>query len=132
MNPASYDILLEMLTPSLAVNQNMANMAMNQCKSKPITADSRLAACLIILGGGRVMESMRTHGLSRTTVYSNLKKVVRAINQHPNLAIKPPQTDAELLNTAREFSTLCDVPQLFKFCVGAIDGIAIPIESPPS
>ena len=82
-----FDILHTLFEPMLQVNQNMAKLAMSRTKSETVSTGSRLGAALIMLGGGRRIEAMRTHGLARSTVYENFKLVIRAINKHPALAI---------------------------------------------
>jgi hypothetical protein len=132
MNPSSFNILVEMLEPLIAVDNKMAALSLHRSGSQLISPSSRVGACLIMLGGGRVMESMRTHGLSKDFCYKNLKKIVRAINSHPNLAIESDHSPLALKRKAKQFSDNCDHPDLFNYCVGAIDGIAISIECPPS
>ena len=66
VDPRGFDELIEMLTPSLQVNQKFANIAMAKTNSKPITVASRVGAALIMLGGGRRIEAMRTHGISES------------------------------------------------------------------
>jgi hypothetical protein len=92
LDPAGFDQLVQMLTPALEVDQKMAAIAMSSSYSQRITEGSRLGAALIILAGGRRIEAMRTHGLAETTVYSNLKRVVRAINSHSELAVSANKT----------------------------------------
>ena len=65
------------------INEEIANRSMSSSKSAPITVASRIAAALIILGGGRRIEAMRTHGISKTFCYQNSHSVVSAINRHP-------------------------------------------------
>lgn len=71
LTPQGFDILHEMLAGSLEVDQNMAAIAMAKCGNGPISTASRLGAALILLGGGRQMEAMRTHGMSATTSKKN-------------------------------------------------------------
>jgi hypothetical protein len=58
----------------------MASLSMNQTRSFPISVASRVGAGLIMLAGGRSLESMRTHGLAKATVYANFHKFIDAIN----------------------------------------------------
>ena len=81
----------------------MARRAMAKCKSDEITTCSRLGAALIILVGGRNIEAMRTHGLSKSVVYTNLHEVAKAINTHPSLEIKYDSSIAALEKRAKEF-----------------------------
>jgi hypothetical protein len=84
---------------------------------------------LILLAGGRTIEAMRTHGLSRAQVYKNFREVIKAINECPALAIQCDNSDEGLSKRAREFATLSK-HSLFHYCVGAIDGLAISIRAP--
>ena len=52
-----------------------------------ISAASRLAGALIMLGGGRYTEKMRTIGIAKYISYANLVRVVGAILENPALAI---------------------------------------------
>jgi hypothetical protein len=76
-----FDLLHQMLETSLEVNETKAAAAMNVCGSAPISTASRLGAALIMLGGGRRIEAMRTRGISESQAYSNLHRVVAAINR---------------------------------------------------
>jgi hypothetical protein len=84
---------------------------------------SRLGAALIILAGGRRVKSMRTHGLSQAFVHDNLRKVVKAINNDPRLAIVCDTSASSMILKFKNYSVLGD-HYLFKYCVGAIDGLA--------
>jgi hypothetical protein len=88
MDPASFDIIVQMLEQALEVDSVMAGIAMSRCASKPITVASRVAQCLIKLGGGRMLEVMRTHGVSKSAAYSTFRSVIKAINACPSLAIR--------------------------------------------
>ncbi len=74
LDPGGFDHLLQMLMPDLNTNQDMADLSMSTSGSGPISEASRLGAALILLGGGRRIEAMRTHGLSQTLVYVNLHR----------------------------------------------------------
>ena len=56
-----------MLTPFISKNEKMYMLATSNggLASDTITPASRLGSALIILGGGRRIESMRTHGISK-------------------------------------------------------------------
>eukprot|EP01031_Cornospumella_fuschlensis_P031290 gene31290-37817_t len=74
---------------------------------------------------------MRTHGIAASTVYSTFRAVVQAINRHPALAIECDNSEDALRERAGEFALKCkSAPDLFKYCTGAIDGLAIHIKCP--
>ena len=126
LDPVSFDLQSEMLAPDLGVNEAMANLS---SKSGLITNHSRLGCALIILAGGRRIEAMRTHGVSQSFTYYNLRSVVRAINSNPNLKIKCDTSSEALRTRASNFKALGDY-DLFQYCVGAIDGLAIKTRTP--
>jgi len=103
LDPSSFDLLLQMLSPRISVDEKMECVAMCGTGSAPITPDSRLGAALIMLAGGRRLESMRTHGISESLSYANFKKVVDAINDCPALAITCDNSPAGLRRRAAQF-----------------------------
>ena len=105
-----------MLEPRLSVDKVMAKVSVPT--SEPITTNSRLGAALIILAGGRAMEAMRTHGISKAFVYDNLRRVVRAINDNPSLKIEM----GNYQELADEFRKKSDF-DLFQYNVACIDGL---------
>jgi hypothetical protein len=109
-----------MLDNDLSVNEEMASLS---TKSGPISVKSRVGIGLILCSGGRVIEAMR-----RSFVALNFKKFVRAVNRHPSLAIKFDKSRNNLLQMATEFKNKSDF-QLFQYCVGCIDGLAIKIKT---
>lgn len=129
LDPQSFDLLVEYLSPALHANQAMSSLAMNQCGSQMISVASRVGAGLIILGGGRPMESMRTHGLAKTTVYTNFVKFLDAVNTCHNLDIIYDYSYAGVAKYANDFKRR-STHEVFKHCCGAIDGIAIRIRCP--
>ena len=118
-----------MMSPMLEKDKEMARRAMGKCKSDHITTSSRLGAALIILAGGRALEAMRTHGLSRSIVYSNLHEVVEAINTHPSLEIKYDSSISALKKRAKEFKNRGQFG-LFQYMTDAVDGLLIRIQAP--
>jgi hypothetical protein len=81
LDPNTFDILLHLIGPSLEVNERQARNAMGKSGSAPISTASRIGAALIMLGGGRRIESMRTHGIAESTAYKNLKNRNRSSNR---------------------------------------------------
>lgn len=75
VDSGGFDVLLVMLRDQLSLNDNMAARDSRLCKSAAILVESQLAAVLILLSGGRMMEAMRTHGLGRSTAYQNFSTV---------------------------------------------------------
>jgi hypothetical protein len=131
LSPRQFDVLVHMLQPALEINESMARRALNYTGSSIITPASRVASALLTLAGGRYIESMRTHGISKSFHYSNLHVVVNAINRHPGLAVNCDVSQPALRSRADQFQNLGS-HELFQFCTGAIDGLAIHIQAPSS
>jgi hypothetical protein len=129
LDPKRFKIIHELIAPMISVNQSMAQVSMSKSGSAPISSDSRLGAALIMLAGGRRIEAMRTHGLSKTMAYDNLHAVVKAINSHAALAIVPNNSTSELKKRSSDFQ-MRSSHGLFKYCTGAVDGLAIHIRAP--
>jgi hypothetical protein len=65
VTPEGFNILVQLLGSLLDFDQRKAQNAMSFCRSDMITVGSRIAAALIMLAGGRYVEVMRTHGMSK-------------------------------------------------------------------
>ena len=66
---------------------------------------------------------MRTHGMSRSTVYANFQRVIDAINNHPALEIICENNPVELKRRSAQFMAR-STHDVFQYCTGAIDGLA--------
>lgn len=130
MPRSAFVALHRLMTPLLTVNNTMAQKAMSRTGSSPISTESRLCAALIMLGGGRSIEAMRTHGLAKGTVYANFRRVIKAINKHPSLAVNTDYHDIPTLQRIAAGFQARSTSGLFRFCVGAIDGLLIRIRAP--
>lgn len=131
MSPYAFKRLVALLAPLLVFNETSARNAMGQCGSDVISIESRVAAALCMLGGGRYIEAMRTHGMSKSQVYDVFDRVIAAINSHPQLRIKCDNSEAALEQRAKEFERKSR-GGLFEWCTGAVDGLAIKIQCPSS
>lgn len=127
--PKEFDCLHQLLASAIEVNQRMARVAMQTSCTEEISVASRLGIALIMLGGGRRTEAMRTHGVSRSSCYAILHQVVSAINNCPALEINGRNDILSLQSRAAEFKKK-STHGLFEYCVGAIDGLAIRIAVP--
>lgn len=127
----SFDSLVTMIRDSnfLNIHHQNAKNSVRGAGSDMITLESRVGAALIVLGGGRITEAMRTHGISSSQAYCNLRRVVRVINRLPALAITCSNDVEALEKRASRFEERSS-HDMFQFCSGAIDGLAIKIEAP--
>lgn len=128
LNPTSFHLLHDILEPALSGNVEMARRA-SSGQSDPISSESRLGIALIMLGGGRHVEAMRTHGVARATVYDTFHKVIHAINTNPALALTDNHSKVQLEQRAEGFRKR-STHGLFQFCSGCLDGLAIHIKAP--
>lgn len=129
VDPGGFDILHDILENSIQRNDRYSAIAMGTAGSAAITTASRLGAALIMLGGGRRIEAMRTHGISMSTTYDNFDRVIKAINSHPALSIDCDMTPDGMRARADGFKDR-STHGLFQYCTGAIDGLAIHIRAP--
>lgn len=130
VTPQIFNLLIELLEPCLRRNFAMQQLALSESLSEPVSSASKIGATLIVLAGGRVMESMRTHGLAASCAYSYFHEVVNCINQIDTLKIECKNDLGSLQERAEAFSRLSSYPELFQFCTGAVDGLAITIRTP--
>lgn len=129
VDPGGFDVLNQLLSSSLERDVKYSNLSVSKSGSASITSASRLGAALIMLGGGRRLEAMRTHGISMPTAYDNFHRVIEAINTHPALDIVCDNSLPELQRRSVHFMER-STHELFKYCTGAIDGLAIHIRAP--
>ena len=124
--------LHELIKKSLLVDTTMAATAMGQSKSKEITVIMRIAAGLVILGGGRIAEVMQVYGVAQSTAYVIFGQFVSAVHKCRELDIVCDMSSAGCVNRAAEFAAKEKRPPiaLFKYITGAVDGILIKITKP--
>ena len=125
LNFKCFNILVDLLKETSALNVDF-RMARRATDSKLISIESRIAVCLILLGGGRYIEAMRTHGIARFTVYYVFHQVVEAINSHPQLAIECSSAPLEIAKRSSGFRSRSSI-EIFRYVTGAIDGLAIEV-----
>jgi hypothetical protein len=130
IDPGGFDVLVNLVQEVMPCDKKMALVKAAESQSDPISIDSKVGAALILLGGGRVMESMRTHGMSMSYVYDNFHNVVRAINKHPALAITSGNTTQYCKCKADAIMKQRSSYGIFKYCCGCIDGIALSCDTP--
>ena len=129
VDPGGFDILHKLLGSTLERDEKFSKLSGSRSGSASISSASRLGAAFIMLGGGRQMEAMRTHGMAKPTVYANFHRVIHAINTHPALDIVRDNSPGELKARSDGFKERSSF-DLFQYCTGAIDGLAIHITAP--
>ena len=128
LSPQAFNRLCFLLQAPLRVDSQRSAAA--SPRSDPISLESRVFAALSELKGARRIETMRTHGVASSTAYKNFQKVVMAINAIPELAIQCDMSQQAQLERSQAFEKL-STSGLFKYCTGAIDGIALTTIAPP-
>ncbi len=103
LTPRLFSVLHDLIEDRIATNDKMESLVLSSSGSRRISTASRLGAALIILSGGRIVEAMRTHGISKPFAYNNLESVVEAINACPNLAIICDNSPLGLTARAQDF-----------------------------
>ncbi len=123
MDYRSFDLLVGLLSENSLLNMN-EEFARRAVPSAPISVASRVGSALILLGGGRITEAMRTHGIAMSTAYDNLARVVRAINLHPALAISCDNSTEALALRALSFRQKSS-DDVIKFCFAWSDDFVV-------
>ena len=129
VDPGGFDVLLKILGNSIQRSEKFSKLSMSSSGSAGITPASRLGAALIMLGGGRTIEAMRTHGMSMPTAYDNFHRVIDAINENPALEIVCDNSISALRTRSAQFMER-STHDIFQYCTGAIDGLAVHIRAP--
>jgi hypothetical protein len=78
------------------------------------------------LAGGRRTEAMRTHRIAESTVYKILHSFCKAVNECPVFDLNYNIDYYTLMKRAEEFYAKSFI-SLFKYCCGALDGLAIKV-----
>jgi hypothetical protein len=103
LTPRLFSVLHDLIEDRISKNLKMELLTLSKSGSAPVSTASRLGAALIILSGGRALEAMRTHGLSKSFVYENLESVVTAIIDCPNLAVICDNSPLGLQERSQQF-----------------------------
>ena len=118
MTIESFNKLVFILRPYLVVN---AKQSSNSSKGNlPIRIELVVGVGLRYLGGDAIKTLSNVFGLAITTVRTKIKNFLEAVNQV--LTIDVPRTNAELQKTADGWMEKSTAHNIFKGCVGAIDG----------
>ena len=135
LNSAAFDHLLGLIkddiTDTPGGHGGIRNLAI-------VPPEVKLAVTLRWLRGGSYHDLYYEWGMSRATFYRTWLRVCLAILKQPSLALKLPQAiaawqqgDSSMLSKlAAGFGRFTD--GIFKFCVGALDGVQIKINRPRS
>tara|TARA_B100000795_G_scaffold249790_1_gene217526 strand:- start:33 stop:1223 length:1191 start_codon:yes stop_codon:yes gene_type:complete len=135
LNSAAFDHLLGLIKDEITDVPGGHGGIRN---SAIIPPEVKLAVTLRWLRGASYHDLYYENGMSKATFYRTWLRVCRAIMKQPSLALKLPQAiaawkqgDSSMLSKlAAGFGRFTD--GIFKFCVGAIDGVQIKVNRPKS
>lgn len=120
--------LVNTIKPLLSIGRRRRHRHRVDPNDGSISPELRVSAALRYFGGGSVDDIMRSHGLSRSSLFVSVWAVVDAINKHPELAIRFPENHNKQRSIASGFQATSEAQ--FDCCVGAIDGMLVWTEKP--
>ena len=118
MSYSSFETLLRFVAPFLAVD---SQKSMNRTGIPPASPANQLQATLSWLGGGRFHEIRSLAGISKSSFYLTIYRVMEAICQIRELDLVFPTTPQQITNAQAGFTSISS-GQVITGCVGAIDG----------
>lgn len=95
-----------------------------------VSIEVQVSAVIRWLAGGSHMDIVDIHGISDTTLYYCIDAFVLTVVDHPKYKIEFPIGDEQALDELSEGFARLDRTQCFDGCVGALDGLIIPIRKP--
>ena len=126
MSKKAFTKLCELLRVYIAVDEVKAR---NSVDTEPIYPELVVAVSIRWLAGGIWDDIKDAFGISRSSFYRVTGTFINACLVIEDLAIVPPTTPAEIQRQASLFASKTSA-DIFRGCVGAIDGILIPIKCP--
>jgi hypothetical protein len=125
MNREVFRLLLNKLEPFMVCDLEMARRS----SGSAISPSTRLAMALRMLAGASYVDVFFAFKVSQAAAYANTHYVVGLIRKAFALPGIPLSDETKLAEMARAFTQSRKSP-LFG-CIGALDGILIPIQKPP-
>lgn len=124
MPAESFSKLVSFVSDKLAVNHEMAAL-----RGGAIAAEVCVYSCLRYLAGGSYSDIRFFTGVSTASLYRIIWKCIDAINACPELIIKFPTTNDEVIEAARGFQTISTQGCVWN-CVSVVDGYHLQIVTP--
>lgn len=95
-----------------------------------VSVEVQVSVSIRWLAGGSYLDIVDVHGVSTTTLYQSLHAFLFALVHHPRYKIEfPIEDEGELDKIAEGFAEI-DRTGCFTGCVGALDGLIVPIQKP--
>jgi hypothetical protein len=121
MSENKFDELVELLKPYLPAKQRVGPNGI-------ITSELKLSIALRYFSGGSPLDFISLRGISYTSIWSSIWRIIIAINKCEQLRIKFPEDHLVQKQIAAAFKEKSNVG--FDNCVGAINGLLICTEKP--
>jgi hypothetical protein len=121
MSETKFDELVKLLKDYLPAKQRVGPNGI-------ISPELELSIALRYFAGGSPLDFIASHGLSHTSIWRSIWRIVEAINECEQLRIIFPEDHSVQKEIAAAFKQKSDVG--FDNCVGAIDGLLICTEKP--
>ena len=124
MSKKSFDKLLSYINEGL-IYENERSIG----RGGPILPELRLYCTLRYLAGGSYLDIHYFCGISETSFYSSVWRVLDLINKCPQLNIKFPQTSQECRDAAEGFRSVSSGDAIIN-CVSVLDGLLVRVVTP--
>jgi hypothetical protein len=121
MSTEKFDQLLKLLKPHLPEKKSVGPNGI-------LPIEVELSVALRYFAGGSPLDFIASHGLSHTSIWNSIWRIVAAINKCDELQIQFPEDHSVQRQIAASFKDKSQVG--FDNCVGAIDGLLICTEKP--
>ena len=128
MNHDAFEDLNRLITSS----SPGANRALSaRARPTDITVESQLALTLGYLARASYLDLVDVHGISRTSIYESINKIMEAIEQCDSIGqVCWSDTPEALEKASRAFSSRSTSGDVMTRFVGAIDGLFVAIKAP--
>lgn len=118
------------LCADLAEPMAEKHMELGQRLPRGVSIEVQVSAVVRWLAGGSYLDIVDIHGISHSVLYYCIDAFVLTVVEHPKYKIKYPIGDAEALEELSQGFARLDRTECFDGCVGALDGLIIPIRKP--
>jgi hypothetical protein len=126
MTIGSFNKLLEMLSPTLQLNERFGRLSSRE----PITCEIMLHCTIRFLACGSYHDIRQTASISKPSFYCVIWHTITTINNCAALAITLPRDSDELTTVAEGFKSKSTGEGAMNGCVGSLDGFLLQIKAP--
>lgn len=126
MSYEAFSQMCDIIRPNIEVNEEMS---MRRTGKPAIITEIGLHCLLRWLAGGSYHDIRMTAGISHSSFYRIMYKIVDEINSNPYFGINFPSSSTEIQDAADDFANLSS-HGVITGCVGCLDGFLLPIQTP--